>query len=72
VRAQKEIKTMTEQLDQELARCRSGQAARLAGVSVQTMHVWRQKGRIKAVQDASGRWLFDVRPFVKGETKAAS
>ena len=55
---------MTKQLDSELAKCRSGLAARLCGVSVQTMHVWRKAGKITAVKDVSGRFLFDVRPFV--------
>jgi predicted site-specific integrase-resolvase len=58
---------MTEQLQNELARCRSGQAARLLGVTVMTLHNWRRAGKIEAEQDAAGRYLFDVRPFVKGK-----
>jgi predicted site-specific integrase-resolvase len=59
---------MTDQLQNELAKCRAGQAARLCGVSTQTLHNWRRAGRIKAEQDASGRYLFDVRPLMERES----
>lgn len=59
---------MTDGLQSELSRCRVGQAARLVGVSVPTLHNWRKAGRIEAEQSPGGRWLFDVRPFVEKAT----
>jgi hypothetical protein len=57
--------SMTDQLQNELAKCRAGQAARLCGVTAMTLHNWRRAGKIEAVKDAAGRYLFDVRPFLK-------
>jgi DNA-binding transcriptional MerR regulator len=61
---------MTDNLSRELAACSAGQAARIVGVSVQTLNNWRKAGRIEAKQDAAGRYRYDVRPFVKAETDA--
>jgi predicted site-specific integrase-resolvase len=55
---------MTEQLQTELAQCRAGLAARLIGISHQTLNNWRRDGRIAARKDPSGRWHYDVRPFL--------
>lgn len=56
---------MTEQLENELTRCPAGAASRLLGVSIRTLYNWRVAGKLAGEQTAAGRWLFDVRPFVK-------
>jgi predicted site-specific integrase-resolvase len=56
---------MTEKLNDLLERCPSGMASRLTGVTTPTLHNWRRRGRIEAVQTATGRWLFDIRPILQ-------
>ena len=56
---------MTEQLQGELARCPAGMAARLVGVSQQTLRAWAKAGKIVAFKGAGGRYAYDVRPFVQ-------
>jgi hypothetical protein len=63
---------VTEQLQNELAKCPAGMAARLVGVSIRTLNNWRKAGRIDAEQTPAGRWLFDVRPFLQKAEKVAS
>jgi predicted site-specific integrase-resolvase len=57
---------MTEQLEGELARCSASLAARLLGVTAQTVRNWAKAGKINATPDPTGRrQRYDVRPFVK-------
>jgi len=57
--------TMTEQLERGLARCSPGMTARSLSISLPTLAEWRQRGKIGAEHTPAGRWLYDVRPFVK-------
>jgi predicted site-specific integrase-resolvase len=63
---------MTEELERELARCGAGQAARLIGISVPTLHAWRKAGKIEARQTPAGKYVYDVRPWVQKAGKVAS
>ena len=61
---------MTDQLDSELARCPAGMAARLLGVTPQTVRNWHRQGKIAAEPLPNGRFRYDVRPFVGKAGKA--
>ena len=56
---------MTDELQNVLERCPAGLAARLIGISVPTLHAWRKAGTIEATQTPAGKYVYDVRPWVK-------
>jgi predicted site-specific integrase-resolvase len=61
---------MTDELEKVLHKCPAGLAARLIGVSMSTLHNWRRDGRIKTGKSPTGRFTYDVTPWVKPGEKA--